>query len=177
MRPTRPRPGLRRRRAGGARGLRAPTGSGPPYVCAERNARAKLVCPPTVLNQLCSDEPVVSSTGRFVAFRSRATNLVLNDNGVRPDVFIRDRLAGTTELVSLSTDGQAGDGSSGEGVSESDTPGIAVSADGRLVAFVSDSTNFDPWTPTTGRTSPSATGNREAPSPTPPGHTWAGRRP
>src|SRR4051794_34023199 len=52
----------------------------------------------------------VSATGRFVAFASEAPNLVGGDaNGVA-DVFVRDRTAGTTSRVSVSTDGAEGTG-------------------------------------------------------------------
>lgn len=49
--------------------------------------------------------PSASADGRFVAFVSEATNLVAGDvNGVL-DVFVRDRSSGTTELVSVASDG------------------------------------------------------------------------
>jgi Tol biopolymer transport system component len=48
------------------------------------------------------DSPAISANGRFVAYRSAATNLVPGDaNGV-PDVFLFDRLTGGTTLVSVS---------------------------------------------------------------------------
>ena len=48
-----------------------------------------------------SAEAALSRTGRYVAFRSSATNLVRGDaNGVE-DVFVRDRLAGGTRRVSV----------------------------------------------------------------------------
>ena len=49
-----------------------------------------------------SDSPVISPDGRFVAYRSAASNLVPGDlNGV-PDVFLWDRLTGATMLLSVS---------------------------------------------------------------------------
>jgi PKD domain len=55
---------------------------------------------------------------------------------------VRDRLTGTTELVSRSSDGQAGDrGSGGAAFLESETR-MAVSAAGRFVAFNSEATNL-----------------------------------
>jgi hypothetical protein len=49
-----------------------------------------------------SDSPDISSDGRFVAYRSAASNLVPGDfNGV-PDVFLWDRLTGATMLLSVS---------------------------------------------------------------------------
>ena len=38
-----------------------------------------------------STSPSISSTGRFVAFQSRATNLVPGDTNALPDVFVHDR--------------------------------------------------------------------------------------
>lgn len=64
--------------------------------------------------------PDISPDGRFVAFTSRATNLWAGDSNGLADVFIRDRLNGTTELVS-------------PGVFEANN--ASVSADGRYVAY------------------------------------------
>ena len=38
-----------------------------------------------------SGGPAISATGRFVAFRSLATNLVAGDTNDAADVFLRDR--------------------------------------------------------------------------------------
>ena len=74
-----------------------------------------------------SREPTITSDGRYVAFLSSATNLVAEDTNGNTDVFVRDRVAGTTELVSLSGDEEQGNGATfGE---------IAFSEDGRYVAF------------------------------------------
>ncbi|MEQ2005856.1 MAG: SBBP repeat-containing protein [Limisphaerales bacterium] len=70
--------------------------------------------------------PVVSSNGQYVAFVSDATNLVASDSNGKRDVFWRDRVAGTTRLVSRTPAGASGNG-------ESDAP--AISPDGRYVAF------------------------------------------
>ena len=49
-----------------------------------------------------SDSPAISPDGRFVAYRSAASNLIPNDaNGV-PDVFLWDRTTGATMLLSVS---------------------------------------------------------------------------
>lgn len=75
----------------------------------------------------------VSHDGRFVAFRSLASNLVPNDtNGVH-DVFLRDMTLGTTTLVSVSTSGGVGNGTSTWPV---------VSNDGRYVVFDSTATDL-----------------------------------
>jgi Tol biopolymer transport system component len=92
-----------------------------------------------------SQSPSVNGDGRFVAFSSDATNLVPMDLNGRRDIFVRDRQAGTTERVSVSSSGA-------EGNSQSDGPGIRgglsfgpdISADGRFVTFDSISTNLVP---------------------------------
>jgi PKD repeat protein len=106
-------------------------------------AGAQATCPPLETNG-CNRDPVISRHGRTVAFRSRATNLVLGDTNNRDDVFVRDLEAGMTELVSQSTDGELGDGNSGEGHFINDETTMALSADGRFVAFCSDATNLIP---------------------------------
>ena len=44
-----------------------------------------------------SREPAISADGRFVAFSSNATNLVVGDTNATPDIFVHDRQTGTTE--------------------------------------------------------------------------------
>ena len=46
------------------------------------------------------DSPTISADGRFVAYRSRATDLVVNATNGVPNIFLYDSLAGTTTLVS-----------------------------------------------------------------------------
>lgn len=75
-----------------------------------------------------SATPVLSADGRLVAFTSAASNLVAGDGNGRFDVFVRDRVAGTLEIVSLASDGT-------QLVGDSIAP--AMSADGRYVAFAS----------------------------------------
>lgn len=80
-----------------------------------------------------SDQPAVSGDGRYIAFWSRASNLVTGDTNGQADAFVYDRLLGTTERVGVSSGGaQGGAGSSG----------TAISADGNIVAFHSNSTNL-----------------------------------
>jgi Tol biopolymer transport system component len=78
----------------------------------------------------------ITPDGRFVAFASYASNLVLGDTNGKADVFVRDRFAGTTERVSVSSTGQQGDLPSGGWP--------ILSADGRFVAFISAATNLVP---------------------------------
>ncbi len=77
----------------------------------------------------------LSADGRFVAFTSYATNLVLGDTNIQRDVFVRDRQTGTTRRVSLGAGGVQGNGESF---------GPAISAGGRFVAFDSGATNLVP---------------------------------
>jgi Tol biopolymer transport system component len=79
--------------------------------------------------------PALSANGRFLAFRSRASNLVPDDRNQVQDVFVRDRRTGTTTRVSVADDGSEANGESG---------GPAISADGRIVAFWSNATNLVP---------------------------------
>src|SRR5262249_30212949 len=50
-----------------------------------------------------SSAATMSTDGRYVAFESSATNLDPADTGGDEDVFVRDRAAGATKLVSIST--------------------------------------------------------------------------
>jgi Tol biopolymer transport system component len=70
--------------------------------------------------------------GRFVAFQSRASNLVPNDTNNTADIFVRDRQLNTTERVC--------DGVQPDRYSFSPS----ISADGRFVAFASAATNLVP---------------------------------
>jgi Tol biopolymer transport system component len=80
-----------------------------------------------------SSFPAISAGGRFVAFESRASNLVPGDTNHRADVFVRDRLAQVTRRVSVGPGGRQGNGESSEPV---------TSADGRFVAFTSLASNL-----------------------------------
>jgi Ca2+-binding RTX toxin-like protein len=87
--------------------------------------------------------PSISADGRFVAFSSRAFDLVPGDTNFRLDMsgrdrfdmFVRDTLTNTTTLLSLGSAGNPGNSSS---LSPS------ISADGRFVAFSSESSNLVP---------------------------------
>jgi Tol biopolymer transport system component len=75
----------------------------------------------------------MSGDGRVVAFDGSADNVVSGDRNGADDVFVRDRRAGVTRLVSRGVSGTPANGAS-------DAP--FVSADGRFVAFQSDATNL-----------------------------------
>jgi hypothetical protein len=77
--------------------------------------------------------PAISSAGRFVAFRSDATNLVANDTNNNSDIFVRDRTLGVTQRVSVASDGTQANG-------DSILP--AISSDGRFVTFSSEASNL-----------------------------------
>ena len=49
-----------------------------------------------------SDSPDISADGRFVAYRSAASNLVPGDANGLPDIFLYDRQTSTTTLLSAS---------------------------------------------------------------------------
>lgn len=84
-----------------------------------------------------SSNPSISSDGRYVAFSSDATNLVGADtNGVR-DVFVRDRLLGTTERVNVGSQGT-------EATSAGFLDFASISGDGRFVTFSSTAPNLVP---------------------------------
>jgi uncharacterized repeat protein (TIGR01451 family) len=85
-----------------------------------------------------NDRASTTADGRFVAFMALANNLVPDDTNDAADVFVRDRLTGTTERVSVSSRGRQGDAASGVGL----TAGADISDDGRFVAFVSSASNF-----------------------------------
>ncbi len=71
--------------------------------------------------------PSISADGRYVAFESRASNLVEGDaNGVG-DIFVHDTQTGITNMVS---------GGNGQSF------GASISADGRYVAFISVATDL-----------------------------------
>ncbi len=75
-----------------------------------------------------SEHPSISADGRYVAFCSRSSNLVKGDTNVSRDIFVRDRVARTTQRVSIPTGG-------GQGHGANIAP--SISADGRYVAFES----------------------------------------
>lgn len=90
-----------------------------------------------------SEFPTLSADGRYVAFWSSATNLVPGDTNERQDAFVRDRLLGTTERVSVSTGGAEGDGNVQDpGIRGFTASGPDITGDGRYVTFFSTSRNL-----------------------------------
>ncbi|WP_203744781.1 PD40 domain-containing protein [Actinoplanes cyaneus] len=76
----------------------------------------------------------ISADGRYVAFVSEADNLVPGDADNVADVFVRDTVGGTTTLVSGAPGGQPANGRAHWGV--------AISGNGRYVAFTSMASNL-----------------------------------
>jgi Tol biopolymer transport system component len=91
-----------------------------------------------------SFKPSISANGRFVAFVSHASNLVGRDTNDNYDVFVHDRVTGTTRRVSLNSSEKQGNGPSGYVQTETEIRPVApaISADGRYVAFCSLATNL-----------------------------------
>ena len=85
-------------------------------------------------NGACAHAAVTPS-GQFVTFESEAGNLVAGDSNGMDDIFVRDCLAGSIELVSIASSGAQGD-------SWSEVP--SISDDGRFVAFDSASSTLVP---------------------------------
>ena len=83
----------------------------------------------------------ISVDGRFIAFQSYANNLVPGDSNIgyshdyvsANDIFIRDRLTGTTRRVSVTSDGVQ---------ANSDSYAPLISADGKFVTFLSEASNL-----------------------------------
>lgn len=79
-----------------------------------------------------SAEPSLSGDGRYVSY---ASNLVPDDTGGQRKIYIRDRVAGATRLVSGTVDGSPPDGFS---------TSPSISDDGRWIAYSSEGTNLVP---------------------------------
>jgi Tol biopolymer transport system component len=79
-------------------------------------------------------DATISGNARFVAFTSNGTDLLAGDSNARDDVFVRDLKKSTTVRASLSASGGQ---SNGPGTGQS-----SISANGKIVAFVSDATTL-----------------------------------
>ena len=82
-----------------------------------------------------SYDPSISADGRYVAFESRASNLVSGDGNAHSDVFVRDQETGQTVRVSVASGGTEANGPSYD---------PSISGDGRYVAFWSFATTLVP---------------------------------
>jgi Tol biopolymer transport system component len=79
-----------------------------------------------------SSNPVISADGRHVAFDTNANNLVTGDSNASKDIFLHDRMTGTTTRISVNEIGNQVVG---------DSVGASISADGYDVAFASTAAN------------------------------------
>ncbi|MEN9405400.1 MAG: hypothetical protein RLY47_359 [Candidatus Parcubacteria bacterium] len=77
---------------------------------------------------------VISKDGTHVVLVSASTDLVVDDTNGRNDVFVYDRVGETIERVSVSDEGVEGNNDARQE--------IALSSDGRYIAFASDATNL-----------------------------------
>ena len=82
--------------------------------------------------------PSMSADGRFVAFSAPDGNLVAADDNGFDDVFVRDTIAATNEIISLRAtviSPQSGNAAASPGL-------LSISADGNRVAYTSLATNL-----------------------------------
>jgi len=105
------------------------------FVHARESAQTELVslAQGGALGNGASFNPSISGDGRFVSFRSKATNLVPGDTNASDDVFVRDRELGTTRRISVDSAGVQGNQRSIVG---------GIAADGSLASFWSIATNL-----------------------------------
>jgi Tol biopolymer transport system component len=87
-----------------------------------------------------STSPVISSDGRYVVFLSSASNLVPGDTNNATDVFVADLNTSMLRRVSVSSTGAQADAASYS---------VAMSANGRYIAFTSAATTLAPGKPGT----------------------------
>ncbi len=76
-----------------------------------------------------STKPRMTGDGRFIAFLSKASNLVSDDNNGKQDLFVHDRHTGETVRASLTAEG---------GESSGMTTHHSLAADGQFVVFASN---------------------------------------
>ncbi len=77
--------------------------------------------------------PSISADGRYVAYHSEASNLVIGDTNALPDSFLRDTYTDTTTRLSVSESGQQANGESIY---------ARISGDGSTVVYQSQATNL-----------------------------------
>lgn len=77
----------------------------------------------------------MSNDGRYVYFRSNASNLIAGDTNAASDIFMRDRLLSTTSRINLNASGQQLNGNSRN---------FSISPDGRYLVFTTVATNAVP---------------------------------
>ena len=82
-----------------------------------------------------SYSPTISDDGRYIVFRSDASNLVEGDSNLKGDIFVKDMLTGALRRISIAIDGTQGNDHSFE---------PAISGDGNFVGFRSYASNIVP---------------------------------
>ena len=80
-----------------------------------------------------SNRPVISADGRYVAFESTATNLILGDTNGFSDIFGVDVITGAIDMLSLDASGTRANNSNFR---------PSISSTGRYVSFESSATNL-----------------------------------
>jgi uncharacterized repeat protein (TIGR01451 family) len=80
----------------------------------------------------------ITPDGRYIVFRSEASNLVPGDTNGVADIFVFDRITGSIELVSRANNGAQANG---------DSRDPSICGNGRYISFVSDATNLIPQPP------------------------------
>ena len=80
-----------------------------------------------------SNRPVISADGRYVAFESTATNLILGDTNGFSDIFVVDVITGAIDMLSLDASGTRANNSNFR---------PSISSTGRYVSFESSATNL-----------------------------------
>jgi Tol biopolymer transport system component len=120
------------------------TGSGHQLFLYDRTTGSNILVshssasPTTSSNEAHSGAPVLSADGRYIAFASYASDLVAGqvDTNVRQDVFLYDRTANSSVLLSHTPASSLAAGSD-----RSVSP-LSMSSDGRWIAYVSDATDL-----------------------------------
>jgi hypothetical protein len=82
-----------------------------------------------------SDQPVATDDGRYVAFRTAASNLLGHDGNGQPDVVRVDTTNGSFDAVSRTRKGELGNGPSSK---------PAIGRTGQDLVFESSATNLNP---------------------------------
>ena len=76
----------------------------------------------------------LSADGRYVTFTANYP-LLASDTNETADIYVRDRMTGDVELISVASDG---------GIADASSDPAAISGDGRHVAFLSSASNLVP---------------------------------
>ncbi|WP_031430550.1 TolB family protein [Methylomicrobium agile] len=103
-------------------------------ICSQPDPESDLVCPAPRNHGIGRiDALAMSGDGRFIAFSSRASNLVADDTNNKQDIFVYDRQNRTIERVSH-----------GPGMAEANGRSFlpSLSQDGRFVAYLSAADNL-----------------------------------